>query len=330
MKLVSDKDICEDKWRKLLMESRFSSPFQTIESHRLFSKTDGFSANVFAIEKNDEYLSLVVVTIQQEAGVKAFFSKRGIIYGGPLVKNEGESLKMLLNGVKDYYRKKLIFIEIRNNFDTISFSEEFTASGFVYEPHLNVQLDVQDKNLDDILSKMKYNRRREVRISWKEGAICRFAENENEIVELYEMLKAMYAERVKKPVGPLSYFMNLYKSEIGKVFVVYHEGNLIGGSFCTFDNQAIYTLYYTGLRFYNKKIFPTHLAIMKIIEFAIENNMKIVDFMGAGKPGEEYGVRDFKLQFGGDLVEHGRYKLINNPTLYNLGVFGLKMLSKIK
>jgi len=66
------------------------------------------------------------------------------------------------------------------------------------------------------------------------------------------------------------------------------------------------------------------------IEFAIDNGLKLVDFMGAGKPDQKYGVRDFKLQFGGDLVEHGRFKQINNKFLYNLGIFGLKILSKFK
>ena len=68
----------------------------------------------------------------------------------------------------------------------------------------------------------------------------------------------------------------------------------------------------------------------RVIKFAIENNLKMVDFMGAGKPNEDYGVRDFKLQFGGELVEHGRYNNIFNPSLYKIGVLGIKIMSKIK
>lgn len=69
---------------------------------------------------------------------------------------------------------------------------------------------------------------------------------------------------------------------------------------------------------------------MGVIDFAIEHELKMVDFMGAGKPDSEYGVRDFKLQFGGDLVEHGRFKYICKPMLYKMGVLGLKILAKIK
>ena len=41
--------------------------------------------------------------------------------------------------------------------------------------------------------------------------------------------------------------------------------------------------------------------------------------MGAGKPDEDYGVRDFKAKFGGELLEHGRYLKIHHSFLYNTG-----------
>ena len=52
--------------------------------------------------------------------------------------------------------------------------------------------------------------------------------------------------------------------------------------------------------------------------------------MGAGKPGDNYGVRDFKAQFGGELVEHGRFLRINKPLVYKAGSFVLKLISKTK
>ena len=136
---------------------------------------------------------------------------------------------------------------------------------------------------------------------------------------------------MKLPLPPYSFFLNLFKSKVGQVFVVEHEDKVIGGAFCIYSNNlSINTLYYAGLRNYHKKIYPTHIAILSVIEFAIDNSLKQVDFMGAGKPGVDYGVRNYKLQFGGELVEHGRFILIFKPLLFNLGVWGLKVLSKIK
>jgi lipid II:glycine glycyltransferase (peptidoglycan interpeptide bridge formation enzyme) len=50
--------------------------------------------------------------------------------------------------------------------------------------------------------------------------------------------------------------------------------------------------------------------------------------MGAGKPEETYGVRDFKARFGGELVEHGRYLCVRKPLLYWLGKMGVKLMKK--
>jgi len=331
MRLIKNKEIERDKWVDLLNNSKFSSPFQTYEFYDFYNSIKGLSADVFAIEKDDEYKSLVVVTVQKEKGVKGFFSIRGIIYGGPILgSSDLENLDSLLLGLNQAYKKGIIYIEMRNSFDYGVFNKIFEDNGWIYEKRLNVKLDIKDKTIDAILSKMKYNRRREIKLSYKEGATKRLANNEDEIIILYEILKELYLTRVKLPLPDKSYFLNLYKSDLGKVFVVIHNDTIIGGSFCFFDRNAIYTSYYVGLRNYHRKIFPTHLAIIGVIEFAIKNNLNLVDFMGAGKPNENYGVRDFKLQFGGDLIENGRFQNILNPFMYKTGTLGLKLISKLK
>ena len=52
--------------------------------------------------------------------------------------------------------------------------------------------------------------------------------------------------------------------------------------------------------------------------------------MGAGKPGDGgYGVRDFKAEFGGKLVEYGRFKCILSPVLYRIGEIGVNIIKKL-
>lgn len=332
MRIIKNKGLDKKKWFNLLAGSQYSSVFQTPEFYNLYNNTDNFSADVFAIEDNEEYKSLVVVTVQKEKGVKGFFSRRGIVYGGPLfLEEEVLFLETLLNEVKRYYKNQIIYLEVRNHYDYSSVATTFNKSGYEYNEHLNVQLKTENLNLEDVLSGMKYNRRREIKQSYKEGAIMRQATGEKEVKELYDILRDLYLNRVKLPLNPYSFFLNLFKEDIGKVFVVVHNDKVIGGAFCLYyQNMSINTLYYAGLRDYHKKIFSTHLAIIEVIKFAIENKLTMVDFMGAGKPGVDYGVRNYKLQFGGNLVEHGRYLHILNPFLYKVGLWGLKILAKIK
>ncbi|MCH7973680.1 MAG: hypothetical protein IH949_07305 [Bacteroidetes bacterium] len=64
--------------------------------------------------------------------------------------------------------------------------------------------------------------------------------------------------------------------------------------------------------------------------FYLNNNLKYFDFMGAGKPTDTYGVREFKSKFGGELVNYGRFVNINNPFLFKVGKIGLHLLGLIR
>ena len=131
MKIIFNNNINLAKWEYLIHKSEFSSPFQTPEFYKFYNSVDGFSADVFAIEKNSEYTSLVVVTIEGEKGIKSFFSKRGIIYGGPLLhQNNEKALEQTLNYISDFYKKKLIYLKseiilisvvIKMSFNSINF-----------------------------------------------------------------------------------------------------------------------------------------------------------------------------------------------------------------
>jgi lipid II:glycine glycyltransferase (peptidoglycan interpeptide bridge formation enzyme) len=178
---------------------------------------------------------------------------------------------------------------------------------------------------------MKYNRKREIRLSLAQGAVFRIAQTIFEVEKLYLILKELYFLKLKLPLPNLKFFIELFKSSIGKVFIVIHENKIIGGSFCLFSKgDTIYTLYYCGLRNYHNKIFPTHLAILAAIDFGIENNLEYLDFMGAGLKEKEYGVRKYKQEFGSITFENGRFLKILQPFLYSLGKTGLKIYKKIK
>jgi lipid II:glycine glycyltransferase (peptidoglycan interpeptide bridge formation enzyme) len=49
------------------------------------------------------------------------------------------------------------------------------------------------------------------------------------------------------------------------------------------------------------------------IERGLENGYHTFDFGSADKSDEEYGVREFKWQFGEQLVNFGRYKKVYSP-----------------
>ena len=54
----------------------------------------------------------------------------------------------------------------------------------------------------------------------------------------------------------------------------------------------------------------------------------IFDFGGAGKPNEEYGVRDFKKKYGGKLVNFGRYEKVHSPKKLKVSKQVFKLVRK--
>ena len=330
MKLISENTIQINKWSQLLSNCEFSSPFQTPAFYNYYNSLNNFSANVFAVEEEGEYKALAIVTIQKEKGIKSYFSRRGIIYGGPLVQENGqEYIDHLLNDIVKFYKGKLIYIETRNYFNYSDYQSQFKNSGFVYVPWLNFHLNTSD--LASMKKAMSNSRLRQVKKAIKNGAEWREAENREDIISFYNILSDLYHTKIKKPLFSLEFFLEIYKQNIAKYFLVYFEGKVIGGIVCPImSGKSIYEFYVCGLDNEYKDQYPSVMATWAAMEYANQNNIPLFDFMGAGSPEEAYGVREFKSRFGGDEVEHGRYIHILNPSLYKLGVFGLKILSKIK
>jgi serine/alanine adding enzyme len=331
MKIIKNDQVERNKWGYFLHNNPFASPFQSYDFYKFYNSIDGHSADVFALEENGEYTALSVVTVQKEGGIKKYFSRRGIVYGGPLVAiSSGKILSILLNTIVEHYKSELIYLEIRNFFDYTYLHGLSVYNSWQFLPYLNFRITLKDKNLEELLSGMKYNRRREIRISLERGVSYKECETESELAQIYNILKELYKTRVKLPLPNNEFFKNLWRNEIGKIFVVSHNNQVIGGSVCIIlKNHSIYTMYYCGLRGYDKKIFPTHLAVIAAIEYGIQDGMEYLDFMGAGLKGEEYGVRKYKQEFGGELNEYGRYRRILRPTLFNIGVRGIEILKKL-
>ena len=331
MNFLTNENIDLVKWQSLIETSCFASPFQTPEFYNVYKNPNGRGAYVFAFEENQSYKVLVVVTIKSEKGLKSVFSKRGIIYGGLLIGEASiDVVGHFIYKISNYLKRKIIYLESRNFFSYEKYKQVFLKSGWSYEPYLNVQLSLDLVASVNILALFKYNRRHEIKKTIAKQVKYGLTKSEKQIEDIYLILKDLYREKVKLPLPNLSYFNNLLTEGILKAFVVTDKGKTIGGSFCmVLPHKNIYTFYYAGLRDYEKDIYPTHLAVLAAMEYAVENSIPMFDFMGAGKPNEKYGVREYKSQFGGTLVEHGRFLYVSNQFLYNLGKKAIQFMKKM-
>lgn len=92
---------------------------------------------------------------------------------------------------------------------------------------------------------------------------------------------------------------------------------------------AVYEWFECGRNAEYKEQYPSVMATWAGIQWAKENGCARYDMMGAGEPGVPYGVRDFKSEFGGEMVEHGRFLCVNKQLLYKIGATVVKIVKKI-
>jgi hypothetical protein len=330
--LFGIQDIDLVKWDALVKTSPVVTWFQTREAFNFFDSLSFMEAFMVAIDSNGTLKGLVVGYIQKDGGkLKQFLSRRAIILGGPLLAEDitEEELKALLRALKDNLRNKAIYIEMRNFNDYSRWQKVFEELRFSYEPHYNVQIDTS--TMDVVNQHLGKSRKRDIRVSLREGALIVTSPTLEQVQEYYLILDDLYKTKVKTPLPKLEFFEKLFALPSARFLLIEYENEIIGGSVCVgLQGKAVYEMYVCGKDRDYKNIFPSELATYAGLQYAAENDYLFFDMMGAGKPDDGgYGVRDFKLKFGGKLLEQGRFLFVCNDLLYGIGKLGVKMMREL-
>lgn len=329
MKVIFNNEIPRDLWSEFVDRNSMATPFQTPEFFDFFNSLLNLSAIAIAVEHDDELRALTVISIQKENGIKSLFSKRAIVYGGVLIKKgDEEALSLLLNALNKEIKGKAIYAEIRNLNDYTEFRPCFEKEGWQYTPYLNYRVNCADEAT--IWGNLNRLRKRQVKKAQSNEVIVNVAENISDVHDLYEILHNTYKNKIGKPLFNWDFFRELYRMPFCKVFIIKVNNSTIGGHFCLVNRDVIYDWYGCGLDREYSDYAPSTMIVYSALQYAINHKMKYFDFMGAGTPDKEYGVRDFKAQFGGELVEYGRFIKILKPGMYKIGEFGLRLISAIK
>jgi len=166
--------------------------------------------------------------------------------------------------------------------------------------------------------------------SQKHASLTKNTKNIEDILEWYGILERLYRTKVKTPLWPVEFFLGAYRQGIGKFLLVKYGEKVIGGSMIVTDGKCVYEWFECGMNAEYKEQYPSVMATWAGIQWAKEHGCARYDMMGAGEPGVPYGVRDFKSEFGGTMVEHGRFVCVCKPWLYKIGQFGVKVLKRLK
>lgn len=332
MKLLKNKEINTTKWQELLAASPFASFFQTKACFDFYCSLSFLEPFLFGVEENNKLVGLICGYVISDGNkIKQFFSRRAIVPGGMLLHSEvsEQAITTLLTHSSNQLKNKAIYTEIRNYFDYSAYKNAFQKAGFEYKEHLNFH--VATPTVEIALKNLSTTKRRDVKLSKKEGAVITDTKRSEDISAYFELLNDLYKTKIKTPLFPYEFFEKIISLPECHLFAIHLNNELIGGSLCVeMPNKILYEWFVCGKDGKYKNIYPSTLATWAAIEYAAEHNFQYFDMMGAGKPDEGYGVRDFKAKFGGELVEHGRFLHINQPILYRIGKQAVLFLKKRK
>lgn len=331
LKAVDIHTIDVRSWEALAKTSLYASWFQTKEAYDFYDGLPFLEVFVFGVEHDGKLKGVVVGFVQKDGGkIKQFLSRRAIVNGGPLLADDitEEEMALLLNTLKSQLKRKAIYVETRNFNDYSRWRETFERCGFDYEQHYDIWVDTT--NMDVVNENLGKSRKRDIRVSLRDGATVVTRPTVEQVKDYYEVLSDLYKNKVKTPLFPWKFFEQLCQLPYSAFLLVEYGGQIVGGTVCVgMQGKALYEMFACGRDGVYKNIFPSELATFAGLQHAAENGYPHFDMMGAGKPDDGgYGVRDFKLKFGGELKELGRYKCVCNSLLYGIGKLGVKIMKR--
>lgn len=333
MRILVNGEIDREAWSRLVEASATGTWFQGPKAYEFFaSMPELFKPFAIGLESNGALRCVCAgyVTVEKNA-VKQWLTRRAIIVGGPALADDASDAEVveLMKAVRKELKGEAIYVECRNFNDYSQWKSAFAAAGFDYVPHLNFHIDTSSMEVVD--ANLGKSRKRDIRTTIREGVSVIEHPTDEQVCEYYKVLDNLYRTKVKTPLFPLSFFLVLNKYKDGRLLLIEYQGRIIGGTVCVEQaNKCIYEWFVCGEDGVYPHVFPSSYATYAGIKYAAEHGCARFDMMGAGKPDEAYGVRDFKAKFGGKEVEHGRFLCITKPLLYQIGKLGVAILKRRK
>lgn len=326
-------DVENKKWDEYVKNHPFGNIFQTTAMYYVYKNTKNyFPIKLCAINEVTDEIEGVLngVTIREMTGLlgKTFLgelSTRSIIEGGPLV--SGNSLDCISKMIIEYdkrVQKKSVYTETWNFNDMKSLLDK--VENYEYDDHLNfiINLDLLE---EDLWRQLHRSRRRNINKAIREGVIIEDINHRKMIPIFYDLVKETYT-RARVPLADMSLFESafdqLVSKNMAKFFLAKHDDIYLSSIAVLTYNHTIFA-WYAGTSNNALSLFPNDYLVWHVLKWGIENNYKLFDFGGAGKPDVEYGPREFKRRFGGKLVNYGRHVHIYSPLKKKITDYGLKM-----
>lgn len=323
------------KWGDFVYNHPHGNIFQTPEMAEVYKRTKNYEPiSLAVVDSSDEILAvLLAVVIKEMGGILGSFSAHSRVNEGPLFLEDerGIDATMLLMGhYEKIVRKKALYTEVRNIRNTSEFSNIFNGLGYEYEERLNFLINL-NRVEEEIWRAIHKSRRKGINRAKNKGVTVEKMEDKKDIPVFYDIVAKTY-KRVGVPLADYSFFEAMFEILVPKkmadFYLAKYNNKSVGARVVLKYRGSVYD-WYAGSLPTNDPLYVDEAMVWHILKEGANNGYAIFDFGGAGKPNEEYGVREFKRRFGGDLVNYGRYKKEHSPFKMKIAGKGFGIYKKI-
>jgi serine/alanine adding enzyme len=319
-------------WKDFVDQHPQGNIFHTPEMFQVYHRAKGYRPKLWAaVNDSGRVLALMVpVQVSIMGGPFRRLTTRDIAYGSILCAPDQEArtaLDHLLHTYTQQAKREAIFSELRNLSDLSDIQPGLNQSGFAYEDHLNYLNNI-DCSPEDLLFSIGSRTRKHIRQALRKGSLTvEQVADRRSIRDWYSLIQKTY-KAARVPLSEISLFEAafdvLYPLGMIKFWLAKVGDISVAASVELIYKDIIYG-WYGGIDRSYSDYLPGELLMWQILKWGAEAGYKVYDFGGAGKPGEVYGVRDFKAKFGGQLVCFGRNVNVHSPKLLRWSQLGYKV-----
>ncbi len=252
-------------------------------------------------------------------GPLQWLSTRFIIWGGPASLRPGAEEKAthaLLGTLLRALPSTVVYVEFRNLRDMQTLFPVFHSHGFRFLSYLDLSIALTE---GDPLQRFRPARRRQVVQARKAGIRVDYATEEAQVKEWYLMLKSFYLLKLRRPLPSLAFFLAAGRSWACQLLLARQEGKVLGGMLlCGLAGGTRYTWYVMSVRKGKGTASPMALLYAEAILRSAAEGYTSLNLMGGGKGDRPSGVRTYKLGFGPEKNNYGRFLLVRRPLVYAL------------
>lgn len=330
-----------DTWRSFIANHPNGTAFQTPEMWDVFAHTDCVVPSfVCVLGSREKILGISLASVKKSPFGNLLGGYCGF-FGGPLIADDipYEEQERVISALLEFQArvvgKSAYYVEIINLWNTEPFNQAFLDAGYRRNDHFDSIIDLTQREAA-IWNKFHKHRRNGIKKAQKLGVRVIERQRGESIKTLFDAVKAS-ATRGKAALPSFSFFEALatYVPRDMVWFLEYqYEGKTLGGSVFLVFNGIVY-YFYSGTFDSARGMNGNELGIWYAIQNAKKLGCRIFDLGGLGvrktwKPTDEKpGYIDFKREFGGQLVNYGRWVRVQRPYAYALARTALSFMTRV-